>query len=61
MMPYVKLKQRQKGESERLRGRRDQITLFILDLKDGKLHDSGKQEEGKTFHDLHVPGTNDDL
>ena len=31
------------------------------DLKDGKLYDSGKQEEGKTFHNLHVLGMNDDL
>ena len=34
---------------------------MILDLKDGKLSDSGKQEEGKTFHNLHVLGMNDDL
>ena len=36
-------------------------SLLILDLKDGKLKDSGKQEEGKTFHKLHVLGMNDDL
>ena len=29
-------------------------SLLISDLKDGKLYDSGKQEEGKTFHKLHV-------
>ena len=34
---------------------------MILDLKDGKLWDSGKQEEDKTFHKLHVLGMNDDL
>ena len=33
----------------------------MLDLKDGKFYDSGKQEEGKTFHKLHVLGINDDL
>ena len=33
----------------------------MLDLRDGKLWDSGKQEEGKTFHKLHVLGMNDDL
>ena len=33
----------------------------MLDLKHGKLQDSGKQEEGKTFHELHVLGMNDDL
>ena len=36
-------------------------SLLILDLKDGKLYDSGKQEEGKTLHKLHVLGMNDDL
>ena len=36
-------------------------SLLILDLKDGKLKNSGKQEEGKTFHKLHVLGINDDL
>ena len=36
-------------------------SLFTLDMKDGKLKDSGKQEEGKTFHNLHVLGMNDDL
>ena len=30
-------------------------------MKDGKLWDSGKQEEGKTFHKLHVIGLNGDL
>ena len=33
---------------------------MILDLKDGKLLESGKQEEGKTFHILHVMGMNDE-
>ena len=41
--------------------RRERSLLLILDLKDGKLRDSGKQEEGKTFHKLHVLGMNDDL
>ena len=36
-------------------------SLLILDLKDGTLQDSGKQEEGKTLHKLHVLGMNDDL
>ena len=35
--------------------------LLILHLKDGKLQDSGKQEEGKTFQKLHVLGINGDL
>ena len=35
-------------------------SLLILELKDGKLEDSGKEVEGKTFHKLHVLGMNDD-
>ena len=30
-------------------------------MKDGKLSDSGKEEEGKTFHKLHALGMNDDM
>ena len=29
--------------------------------KDGKLHDSGKKEEGERFHKLHALGMNDDF
>ena len=36
-------------------------SLSILNLKDGMLSDSGKQEGGKTFSKLHVLGMNDDL
>ena len=61
-MAYTKPQQRKKEESEHLRGEREiRSSLFILDLKDGKLQDSGKQEEGKAFHKLHVVGVNDDL
>ena len=59
---YTKAKQRKKEENERLRGEREiRSSLFILDLKDGRLQDSGKQKEGKTFHKLHVLGMNNDL
>ena len=34
---------------------------MILDLNGGKLQGLGKQEEGKTFHTLHVLGMNDDF
>ena len=61
MVAYTKPQQTKKEESERLREERDQIKFMILGLKDGKLQDSGKHEEGKTFHELHVLGTNDDL
>ena len=48
-------KEERKG---RLRG---EGGLLLLDLKDEKLQDSGKQEEGKTFHKLLVLGINYDL
>ena len=35
--------------------------LLILDLKGGKLQDLGKEEVGKTFHELHVLERIDDL
>ena len=64
MLAYRKPQDRKKEEHERLRGEREReirSTLLILDLKDGKLQDSGKQEEGKTFHNLHALGMNNDL
>ena len=61
MVAFTKPQQWKKEESERLRGERYQINYMILDLKDGKLKDSGQQEEGKKFHKLHVLGMNDDL
>ena len=62
MVAYAMSQQRKKEESEGLREERGiRSSLLILDLKDGKLQDSGKQEEGKTFHKLHVLGMNDDL
>ena len=33
----------------------------MLDLKTDKLYDSEKEEEGKTFHVLQVPGSNQGL
>ena len=54
-------RQRKKEESERPRGEREiRSSLLIFELKDGKLQDSRRQEEGKTFQKLHVLGTNDD-
>ena len=62
VVAYTMPQQRKKEESKGLRGEREiRSSLFALDLKDGKLEDSGKQEEGKTFHKLHVLGMNDDL
>ena len=62
MAAYRKPQRRKREESERLRGEREiKLNLLILDLKDGKLQDSEKQEEGKTFHQLHVLWKNDYL
>ena len=58
MVAYTKPQQRKKEECERLRGERDKIKFIDLRLEDGKLKDPGKQEEGETFHILHVPGIN---
>ena len=33
----------------------------MLDLKTNKFYDSGKEDEGKTFHVLQVLGMNEDL
>ena len=53
-----------KGRKEKAKFREERkirSRLLILDLKDGKLYDSGKEEEVKTFHKLHVLGMNNDL
>ena len=49
-----------KKKIESLEERGIRSSLLILDLKDSKLYDSGKQEEGKMVHQLHVLGVNDD-
>ena len=61
MVADRKPQQRKREESDRLRGERDKIKFIILYLKDGKFENSGKQEEGKTFHKLHFFGMNDNL
>ena len=43
------------GRKKKVKGSEDRefrSSLLILDLKESKLQDSGKQEEGKTFHKL---------
>ena len=61
MVAYTKPQQRKEEKTETLRGEREiRSNLLILELKDGKLQDSGKQE-GMAFHKLHVPGMHDDL
>ena len=62
MTAYTKPPQWKKEEIERLRGERAiRSSLLILDLKDGNLQDSGKQEESKKFHKQHVLGIDYDL
>ena len=61
MVAYTKPEQRKKEERKQLRGERYKIKFIDLRFEDGKLSDSGKQEEGKTFHKLHVIWMNDDL
>ena len=61
-MAYTKpQQQRKKEESERLRGERDQIKFIDLGFERWQAGRFKKQEEGKTFHKLHVLGMNDDL
>ena len=61
MVTDTKPQQRKKEESEGLREERGiRSSLLILDSNDGKSQDLG-QQEGKTFHKLHVVGMNDDL
>ena len=51
MVAYTKPQRRKKEESERLRVEREiRSSLLILDLKDGKLQEAGRQEEGNAFH-----------
>ena len=46
---------------ERRKGKARRSSSLILDLKDDKLQDAGKQEEGMTVHKLLVLGINDNL
>ena len=48
-------KRKAKGQKER----ETRSSLLLSDLKDSKSGDSGKQEEGKTFHKLHFLEMND--
>ena len=48
-------------KSERLRGERDQIKFIDVRFERWQLVGFGKEEEGQTFHELHVLGMNGDL
>ena len=49
-----------KEESDWLSRERDKIKVVNIRFKD-KLYDSGKEDEGKTFHVLQVLGMNEDI
>ena len=59
-MAYTKPQQWKKEESQRLQEHELRPCLSILDLKECKLQDTGK-EEGKICHELHIVGLNDNL
>ena len=61
MTTYTKPQQWKKEKSDRLRGERDQIKFIDFRFERWQVVRFRKQEEGKTFHKLHVQGMNDDL
>ena len=61
MATYTKPQQWKKEKSERLRGERDQIKFIDFRFERWQVVRFRKQEEGKTFHKLHVQGMNEDL
>ena len=61
MTGYTKPQQREKEKIERLRGEKDQIKFIDLGFERWQVVRFRKQDEGKTFHKLHVLGMNDDL
>ena len=61
--PWWPIQSLNSGRKKKIKGYEEKgigSSLLILDLKGGKLYDSGRKEEGKTFHKLHVLGMNDD-
>ena len=61
MVACTKPQQWKEEESERLRGEGDQAKFVDLRLERWQVVNSREQEEGKTFHKLHVLGMSDDL
>ena len=49
MVACTKPQQRKKEESGRLSGEKIRSSLLILDLKEGKCQDPGKEEQGQMF------------
>ena len=63
MVAYTEPQQPNNGRKKKGKGyeEREIRSLLILYLEEGTFLDSGKEEEGKTFYELHVLGMNDDL
>ena len=61
MVAYTKPQQRQKEESERLSGERDQIKFIDLRFERGQVVGFKKEKEGKRSHKLHDRRMKDDL
>ena len=61
MVAYTKPQQRQKEESERLRGERYQIKFIDLRFERWQVVRFRKARRSKTFHKLHALGINVDL
>ena len=53
--PIIEERRKRKEEREM------RSSSLTLDLKESKLQDSGKEEEGKMSNELHVLGMNDDF
>ena len=61
-MALTKPHQRKSEEKEKVLEEGEiRSSLLIQHLKDRNLSHLGKEEEGKSFHKLHVLGMNDDL
>ena len=61
MVAYTSPQQRKEEESERPRGEVDKIKFIDLRFERWQVVRFRKAKEGKTFHELHGPGMNDDL
>ena len=61
MVAYTRLQQRKEEESERLRGKRDQIKCVDLRFERWQVVVFRKARGSKVFYKLHALGMNDDL
>ena len=61
MVADTKPQQRKREESEQLRGARDKIKFIDIRFERWQIVGLRKEEEGKTFHKLHILGMNDEV